>query len=137
MSISTGDYFSRRIQKKSPDEIANVGQYLSVSGYNEAVRSRQWNWVNALTYLKEFGKHTLGLTAGTDALKNNSRYVSVLGVDNQDGQNSIDATDNIARTANGSPSDFSLISYFGGVTYDYDGKYLLTANFRRDGLPNC
>ncbi len=135
MNVSAGNSFNQRIQKKSPAEISNVGQYLSVSTYNEGWNTfRQWNWINTLSYLKEFGNHTVELTGGTDALKNTSRYVYVLGTNNEDGQNSIDATDNIARrTAAGSPSDFSLVSYFGRITYDYDKKYLFTANFRRDG----
>lgn len=135
MNLSTGTSLSQTMVKEAPREIDHVGQYIALSNYSEGwYRYNQWNWINTLNYLKAIGKHTFEAMAGTDALKNNSRYLSVNGTGNADGQNSINATDNIAkRNASGQPADFSLFSYFGRLTYDYDGKYLLAANFRRDG----
>lgn len=135
MNLSAGNSFNQTSVKAAPEEIAHVGQYVAPSNYSEGWYSyRQWNWINTVNYIKEIGKHRIEAIVGIDALKNNSRVISVNGTGNADGQNSIDATDNIAgRNANGQPANFSLFSYFGRLTYDYDGKYLFAANFRRDG----
>jgi TonB-linked SusC/RagA family outer membrane protein len=43
------------------------------------------------------------------------------------------ATSTTPNTANGSESDRALQSFFGRINYGYKNKYLLEANFRRDG----
>lgn len=37
------------------------------------------------------------------------------------------------QTANGSANEYALRSFFGRLTYDYDNRYLVEANIRRDG----
>lgn len=135
INVGFGSSIGQYILKDAPDEIATTGQYRSPSSYGENMgRYLQWNWINTATYSKAFGAHNVSVVVGSDALKENSNGLGANGVGNIEGQNSINATDNIAgRRATGSPSDFSLVSYFARVTYDFDGKYLLTANIRRDG----
>ena len=37
------------------------------------------------------------------------------------------------QTADGSANEYALRSFFGRLTYDYDNRYLVEANIRRDG----
>lgn len=95
----------------------------------------QWNWANTLNYTKTFGSHTLNILVGTEAVASNYSQITafrstfssddplymVLNAGEKDKDNS--GTGSQSRTA----------SYFGRVNYDYMGKYLLEATFRRDG----
>ena len=134
VNVTLGNSLSTLSQQRSPDLLTSVGQYRSLSAYNETMdRSTQWNWINTLSYSRAVGKHNFSIIAGTDALKGDYRYLSVNGVGNPSDQLSINATDLAGRVATGYPSNFSLVSYVGRATYDYASKYLLTLNFRRDG----
>ena len=134
INVTLGNSFNYYYQQKSPDEITSVGQFRSLSGYNEGwSRSDQYNWINTLSYAKTIGKHSFSAIAGSDALKYHYRGVSINTVGIPDDQLSISASNATGRVATGSPSESSLLSYFGRVTYDYNGKYLATVNFRRDG----
>ncbi len=98
-----------------------------------------WNWMNEnyLTYTRKFNKvHNFSAMAGVSAQKW-SREDEILA-----GSNS---PSDILYTMNGFVANLdltktgtwkyghSLASVFGRVTYDYKSRYLLNANFRRDG----
>ncbi len=90
-----------------------------------------------INYLKDFGKHSLGLTGVYEYNKFESNFQGIssqnfLVPENQDNnfQGAIDA----ARTrANTYRDEFTLISFLGRVNYNYNQKYYLTASIRRDG----
>jgi TonB-linked SusC/RagA family outer membrane protein len=90
-----------------------------------------------LNYNKTFGKHSLNVLAGYSAqqLKSDSIRVQARGFQN----------DNIGEISDkgADPSFFSLqkatkstntlLSYFGRLSYSFNGKYFLTGSLRRDG----
>ncbi len=90
-----------------------------------------------LNYDKTFGKHKLNVLGGYSAQKTDVDFLSVSAKGFQN--------DNIGEISDkgADPSFFSLndaykasstlISYFGRVSYNYDGKYFLTGSYRRDG----
>ncbi len=124
--------------KQAPEAINGVGQFRN-SQYNEGWnRGFQWNWINTLTYFKNFGNHNFTLIAGTDALKNTSQFIYAQVANVPDDVQVIANGDLATRTVQGFPgvNDYSLASYIGRLSYDYAGKYLLTANIRRDGSSN-
>ncbi|MBS1752194.1 MAG: TonB-dependent receptor [Bacteroidetes bacterium] len=103
-------------------------------GYNN-----DWTWTNTLNYKKSFGKHNIGVLAGTEAIKTTYRTISgsrndyfVLG--NLDYYYLDAGSSNINNGSSGSFS--SLYSLFGRIDYGYDSKYLLSATLRRDGSSN-
>ncbi|MDG1571820.1 TonB-dependent receptor [Robiginitalea sp. M366] len=84
-----------------------------------------------LNYNKTFGKHRLDATAGyayqdfefDNASNSSERILNTDGTLNEDAsieQSFIDKSKNV------------LLSYFGRVNYDFDGKYLFTATLRAD-----
>jgi TonB-linked SusC/RagA family outer membrane protein len=100
-------------------------------------QGNQWNWINTVSYGKTFGKHNLTALAGIDALKGTSQGISVNTQKNPNDQPFVDGALFADRTVSGGArGEFALLSYLGRVTYDYAGKYLLTANIRRDGSSN-
>lgn len=104
------------------------------SGYNN-----DWTWTSTLNYKRNFGKHNVGVLAGTEAIKNNWRFLSggrndyfVLG--NLDYYYLDAGSANISNSSGGSLR--SLYSLFGRVDYSYDSRYILSATLRRDGSSN-
>ncbi len=92
-------------------------------------------FTNTVNYNNVFGKHSLDLLAGTEAIKNVERSVS--------GSREDFFTDNQyylvlntgARNINNSSSvsDERLFSLFGRIDYMFDNKYLTSFTLRRDG----
>ena len=115
-----------------PAVISGFGQLIETSQYSETWRQfDQWNWTNTLSYEKQINKHNFSIVAGTDALKNTYKEISVNGGSNPNGQYNLNSLG--SSTSGGFTEDYELSSYIGRITYDYAGKYLFTANFRRDG----
>ncbi len=134
-NYSFSDNFSSSSNPAVPSEITNWGLFTTPnSAYSESwFKSNQINWINSLSYSRSLGKHNFALIAGTDALKSSVRFANVNTTNITNGQASISASQASGRNVSGAPSNSSLVSYIGRLTYDFDDKYLLTANFRRDG----
>ncbi len=96
-----------------------------------------WNWTNSLTWQKTFNeKHNLSILVGTEAIKNNrheqwgsdrefpdqSSYLRYLG-------NGL----TLNKGANETEVGWSLLSAFGRINYNFDGRYLVEAVVRADG----
>ncbi len=101
--------------------VANSGQGLTLL------------FENILDYSKSFGKHAISTIAGMTSQKyeGENSWLSVKGFPNSSVQ-----TLNAASTATSFGTEkyeSSLLSYLGRVSYAYDDKYLVSANFRRDG----
>jgi len=96
--------------------------------------SQELTYNATLTFDKKFGDHALKIMAGTEATKYDSYNTSI---------HAIDFPIPIAQTISLSTNpakigrDFLGVgrgqSFFGRINYSYLGKYLLTANVRRDG----
>ncbi|HEV3326033.1 MAG TPA: TonB-dependent receptor, partial [Puia sp.] len=94
-----------------------------------------WVWSNTATYSQDFGLSKLSVLVGTEAQTNyNSSwsayryYVPPIPSEwyLQDGDQNFqyNSSEVTKYTAN---------SYFGRITYSYDGRFLFTGNFRADG----
>lgn len=94
-----------------------------------------WNWSNALRYTKTFADmHNLTLTGGSEAIRYNQSIVSA----ERKGFPSGNTKPTLNNGANpsgaiSSKSDYSFVSYFGRAAYDFDGKFSINGNIRRDG----
>lgn len=92
-----------------------------------------WDWENYLTYKKSFGKHYLGLLAGTSMRKHQNSFLGAKGF----GFPSDFVTAIGLATTNleifGGNTTYRILAGFGRLDYTYDDKYILTANVRRDG----
>ncbi len=111
------------------DGVANGG-----NAFNTISTLNRWNWTNVVNYMKSFGNHNLSALVG-----NEQQYTAAEGW----GANRQGVTDPFYDEFQGgfnaiipwgnSLGENYLTSFFGRVNYDYNKKYLLSLNARRDG----
>ena len=97
----------------------------------------RWNWQNTLNYLKDFGKHSFNLTAGTEYQKQTVSSFTSGAANFSDRffeQENVISGSFSVPTVDGSGFSSGFDSYFGRIQYDYDNKYFLTFSGRNDGL---
>lgn len=92
-----------------------------------------WLTENTLTYSKSFHQnHNLDVLVGYSAQKFSQENNLLTGIDFPD--NDVEWIDAAAiRNGNSNITEWSLLSAFSRVNYNYKGKYLLSASLRRDG----
>jgi TonB-linked SusC/RagA family outer membrane protein len=107
--------------------------------YGEGSDSRNSNTVlvfdNILTYTKSFDKHGIEAMAGTSWTDSDYTNSWINGSHYRNDQiQTLNAANRIAWNNTGSgASQWGIMSYFGRAAYNYDSKYLFTANIRMDG----
>lgn len=85
-----------------------------------------------LSYNRDFGKLKLSSVAVLEKQTSEGRNVAVSGnITTTDDLQAIELIE--APIAEGSSSEYGLLSYAGRLSLDYGGKYLLSGSFRRDG----
>lgn len=112
--------------------------YPSLSGYYSDARGEPFTSLieNTLSYKFTAGKHNVEMLAGTAYQKdsNNTIFGSATNMSTpylQAFDNVSDPTNKLLFGNNGVRYFYSPI--FGRINYNYDDRYLLTGNFRRDG----
>jgi len=107
--------------------------------YGEGSDARNTNTVltfdNVLTYNRSFGRHGLEAMGGTSWTNSDYRRSQINGSHyRNDLIETLNAANKISWTGTGSgASQWAILSYFGRASYNFDGKYLATANIRADG----
>ncbi|MDR2919460.1 MAG: TonB-dependent receptor [Tannerella sp.] len=87
---------------------------------------------NTLSYMKDFGKHSINLLVGQTVYQNDYRIIRASAKGMPDGIKVLDAgTEQAAAT--GYTEKNRLLSFLGRAIYSYDNRYIMTATFRRDG----
>ncbi|MVN22571.1 SusC/RagA family TonB-linked outer membrane protein [Mucilaginibacter arboris] len=112
--------------------------YPSIAAYHSDARGEAYTALveNTLSYKFSVEKHNVELLAGTSYRRDEANNIT--GTANNLTQPYSYSFDNVSNQSNtslfGNSGERKFYSpIFGRVNYDYDGKYLLTANFRRDG----
>ncbi len=109
------------------------GRQQNGVGQADKTNSSSWLWENTLNYERTIGKNNFTILAGTSIQEYRSDNSYLNGSDFPQDQSvrTINAANIIYGTTG--REEWSLASFFGRATYDYDSKYLLTASLRRDG----
>ena len=97
-----------------------------------------WNWMNEdyFSYSHKWGDHNFSAMAGFSAQRWSNQNEILVGTNSStDYIYTMNAfASNLTQTSTGTwQTSHSLASLFARITYDYKGRYLLTANVRRDG----
>ena len=101
-----------------------------------------YQWENFANYAVTIKKHTIGAMAGmsyTERHRDNNS-ITASGADILSGTapnfRYIDylKSDGVTKTIGNTPELFTELSYFGRLTYSYDNRYSLQANFRADAF---
>ncbi|MDO5446763.1 MAG: TonB-dependent receptor [Prevotellaceae bacterium] len=112
----------------------------SITGSTNA--SYYYQWENFLNYTKTFAeKHSVNAMVGMSWVANHWDNTSVTG----EGENILKGyepnfryidylLDDAKKTVSNAPGDSKNLSYFGRVTYSYDNRYSIQANFRADAF---
>lgn len=100
--------------------------------------NKDWAWENTLTYNKQINNHSFNVMVGATA----QEHIWT----NLGGQNAEMASNDInmryldagnasdpSRTLNGGMASWTMYSYLGRLSYNYNDKYLLATTLRRDG----
>lgn len=101
---------------------------------NSTTKFRRSDWINTITYDKNFGLHHVKLLGGYEEIYTtaDSWGATRTGISDpfftsyQGGWTTITPSNN-SQSVNG------FVSYFSNLNYDFDRRYLLSASFRRDG----
>ena len=114
------------------------GRGLDKNSLNENyANSKTYIWNNTATFDKFFNKHHITTLVGMSMESGLYEWVDVgTGRDFSDESPALRYYSNAGTFPNhpaGSADDYSLLSYFGRVSYEFMNKYLLAANFRADG----
>ncbi|WP_081981737.1 SusC/RagA family TonB-linked outer membrane protein [Alistipes sp. ZOR0009] len=114
----------------------NWGRKNNGLGKADRSSSTVWLWENLLTYSKSFNKLNFNGILGSSTQSSRWDHAYMEGKDYP--ANIPIETLNIANlidpySASTSASEWSVLSYFARASFNYDNKYLLTANFRADG----
>ncbi len=119
---------------ESEYENAVIGDAQPDGRYSQTrLRQTILNFNQIITYTKDFGNHTIDLTAGHESTEWERSFI--------DGLKTIQATNGIFEFANfsnivdldGATFDRALEGYFFRANYDYNNKYFFSASVRRDG----
>jgi TonB-linked SusC/RagA family outer membrane protein len=124
----------------SPVHYLNTTNRVDINRYGRGLnRGNYWIWENTASYERQFGKHKGTLLVGTVAERNqgSGTYGSIQGIPVNDIADASLAypVPNENKNFSGYEYQGALLSYLGRLNYSYDGKYLLSALFRRDGSP--
>lgn len=105
------------------------------SGYDKRNMNTVLTFDNILTYNKTFNKHGLEAMAGASWTSSDYTNSWINGTYFRDNSiKTLNAANKITWDDTGSgASQWGIMSYFGRVSYNYDSKYLVTANIRADG----
>lgn len=114
----------------------NANDYTNESSVTaNTSRSDYYVWEQLLSYEQSAGKFKWGALLGTSAELTNGSFVdaSVEGLPDNNPDMAVMAAGTINAKVGGYPYSSSLLSFFGGVNFDYGSKYLVSAHLRYDG----
>jgi TonB-linked SusC/RagA family outer membrane protein len=98
-----------------------------------ADRGSGWRWSNVLSYSRDFGKHHLSSLIGTEANEGKSNSLSGSATYTDNSIRIVSSSGSKTYSFNQALSSSSMISYFGNLSYNFDNKYFIEGNIRRDG----
>lgn len=92
-------------------------------------------WDNVLNYNTQLGKHGLDLMAGSSYTHSMYTWAGIYGSHYADGTiETLNAANKIdPGSTSTTASEWAIMSAFARVSYNYDSRYLISANFRGDG----
>ncbi len=99
-------------------------------------RNFNYQWENFATYDVTMGNSNLSFVLGTSMYDQQTTFVNAAGtglVRERETFGYLNSVNLDKTTSRGGIAREKLLSYFGRASYDYGGKYLLSASLRRDG----
>ncbi|WP_159471176.1 TonB-dependent receptor [Dyadobacter sp. 3J3] len=128
------DYTNQQFNNFTPSTSGSLFSAPPIQTSASQLNNVFYSWLteNTLTYKRAFGNHNFDVLAGYTAQKFRQDFsnISATGFAN-------DKVQTLNAGTQFSPSfdlqEWSLVSFVSRLNYNYKGKYLLSASFRRDG----
>lgn len=116
-------------------ELTTHGREQGGEGYDGRNQNTVLTWDNVANYNLTFGLNNLQIMAGTSWTDSNYSNNWINGQYYRNGSiETLNAANKISWTETGSAaSQWGIFSYLGRVSYNFDSKYLVSANVRYDG----
>ncbi len=125
-------YYSR----KTLEGQNSAGEAVGYSTRGDA-NYLSWQNVNRLNFSRKFGKHSLGALAVLELYSHTNKYLSASAQGFMtDNIKELSYADKSTVTASSNTTPDRRLSMVGRVSYSYDSRYYLSANYRRDGNSN-
>ena len=105
------------------------------TGYDSRSTGTIWTFDNTINWKKELGRHSLDMMAGSSWTNSRWSQSNINGSYYADADiKTLNAANKISWTGTGSTaSEWTILSFFGRLQYNYNDTYLFTANLRADG----
>ena len=146
-SYNKAESFTPAYTVYNPDGTASQQQNVLSDIYKGSTENLSWLWENTLTFDRQFGNHSINVLGGYTLQKISSQEFRLSGENLiRDGEDFwyitpayiIDEANNVntlQNIYNGVDPNlyYSMMSYLFRTNYTYNGKYIVTATFRRDG----
>ena len=118
------------------NSLSNSSQYKIEANTNNGL---YYQWENFANYMKDFGKHSIGAMVGMSFTKTHNDN-STIGSEGSDILSSYEPNyryisfllGEATKSVGNVPQDLTELSYFGRLSYNYDSRYYMQFNFRRD-----
>lgn len=112
--------------------LTNNGAAVNGSALSTVAINTNWTGENTLNYKFNTGGHNFSTLLGTSIQESEFERTTAEGEQfpSNDFQRIEDAA---VQTSSSIGTSWGILSFFGRLQYDYDGKYLATINVRRDG----
>jgi TonB-dependent starch-binding outer membrane protein SusC len=127
-----------RVYSNETDFLDPLKSAWGRTNYGNASDSRSLSTVmvldNIFTFDKNIKKHSISAMAGTSWTT--SQWSQIYMTTSHFLNSSIktlNAGNKVEQYSGSTASDWAIMSYLGRIAYNYDSKYLITANFRADG----
>ncbi len=128
----SADYIDRKNDYYSPSYLPQLGSQNAQLQTRNSLNTLAEDYIN---YKNTFGKFGVDVLAGMSIQKekSNSIFLSGTGFPSDDLQNNAFQAATVLGTPNTNVIEQALFSVFGRVQFDFEKKYLLSLNTRRDG----
>ncbi len=112
-----------------------IGKFKQTSkSERNSSNSRYTSFKQYLTYMKDFGKHSLNIMAGHESQESEWENLEAARTGYLFNTVTAIGVGDAKSATNGSGSgSFAIESYYGRINYNFDNRYLLTATIRADG----
>lgn len=127
-----GNFYNVRDDAKFGERTDN-GNDSRGYGYSAFAGATDWNTNAVLHWNRDYDRHALGFDLGTEFFK--SEYTRTYVEGEQFPSDEFKTLEAAASITDGTSTitNYSFLSYFGRVSYNFDRKYLLNVSARADG----
>src|SRR5690606_2940356 len=132
LGVDQVSYYRRALQRSYQSGYLKNDQNAVTIDQNT---SNKITWSNTITYDFSANKHAFNLLGGTELYREKfeNTYLRREGFLLETPNYMYPDAGSGESFTGGSSSSFSLVSFFGKLSYDYDSRYLFSATIRRDG----